>query len=188
MGKKVTVEQIKQGVASLAFAGIQTTTLWIVGHPGETEEDFLQTLELIEDLKDDIYEAECRPFYYYLTGQVASNQWQAENRSIPLYPPEAEKILLFQTWILDCLPSREETYKRVSRFVEHCSNLGIPNIYSLHDTYKADERWKKLHKNAVPSLLEFKKKDIYIDECKRLQETYLIKDTHTLLDDGNFNF
>lgn len=188
MGKKLTVEQIKQGVSSLAFAGIQTTTLWIVGHPGETEEDFLQTLELIEDLKNDIYEAECRPFYYYLTGQVASDQWQAENKSIPLYPPEAEKILLFQTWILDSLPSREETYKRVSRFVEHCNKLGIPNIYSLHNTYKADERWKKLHKNAVPSLLEFKKEGLYIDESKHFEETYLMQDTNTNKDDGDFNF
>ncbi len=186
MGKKVSIEQIKQSVSSLAFAGIQTTTLWIVGYPGETEEDFLQTLQLIEELKDDIYEAECRPFYYYLSGQIASDQWQRENNSIPLYPREAEKMLLFQTWILDCLPSREETYRRVSRFVEHCNKLGIPNIYLLHDTYIADERWKKLHKNAVPSLLEFKKRSIFIDECKHFQETFIIQNTAE--EDGDFGF
>jgi len=186
MGKKVTVEQIKQGVSSLAFAGIQTTTLWIVGHPGETEEDFIQTLNLIEELKEDIYEAECRPFYYYPFGQVGSIQWQREHKRIPLYPKETEKMLLFQTWILDCLPSREETYRRVNRFVQHCNTLGIPNIYSLHDTYKADERWKKLHKNAVPSLLEFKKKNTYIDENKYFEESYFMR--NRVQDDGDFDF
>jgi radical SAM superfamily enzyme YgiQ (UPF0313 family) len=186
MGKKVTPEQIKEGLSSLAFAGIQTTTLWIVGYPGETEEDFLQTLALIEELKDDIYEAECRPFYYYPKGQVGSAQWEKNNPIVPLYPKEMEKMLVFQTWLLDCLPSREETYQRVNRFVDHCNRLGIPNIYSLHEAYAADERWLKLHKNAVPSMLEFRKKDIYIDECKHFQEVYLMR--NTVQDDGNFGF
>ncbi len=187
MGKKVSVEQIKQGVSSLALAGIQTTTLWVLGHPGETEEDFLQTLQLIEELKDNIYEAECRPFYYYLTGQVGSSQWQKNNKPIPLFHQETEKMLLFQTWVLDCLPTREETYHRVNRFVQHCNKLGIPNIYSLHDTYKADERWKKLHKNAVPSLLEFKSKRIYIDECKHFEDIHLIQ-INAREEQGDFHF
>jgi radical SAM superfamily enzyme YgiQ (UPF0313 family) len=186
MGKKVTPAQIKEAVSCLAFTGIQTTTLWIVGYPGETEEDFIQTLNLIEELKDDIYEAECRPFYYYLTGQANSARWEKENKHIPLYPAEMEKLLLFQTWILDGLPSREETYQRVNRFVQHCDKLGIPNIYSLHDTYKADERWKKLHKNAVPPLLEFKKRGVYIKECKYFEEAYFIQDT--VKEDGDFGF
>jgi hypothetical protein len=36
--------------------------------------------------------------------------------------------------------------------------------------YRADERWKKLHKNAVPSLVEFDNKDIYIDESKQVKK------------------
>lgn len=188
MGKKVTPGQIKETVSSLAFAGIQTTTLWIVGHPGETEADFLQTLDLLEELKDDIYEAECRPFYYYLKGQAASSQWENHYRPIPLYHEKAGKMLLFQTWTLDCLPSREETYQRVNRFVEHCKQLGIPNIYSLHDAYQADERWQKLHKYAVPPLLDFKKKHVYIDECKHFEEKYFIDIKNRHQDDGDFSF
>ncbi|MCP4153891.1 MAG: radical SAM protein, partial [bacterium] len=63
MGKMISLDQIRTSVSSLAAVGIKTTTLWIVGHPGETEEDFQQTLDLIEELRNDIYEAECRPFY-----------------------------------------------------------------------------------------------------------------------------
>lgn len=185
MGKKITVGQIKEAISSLAYAGIQTTTLWIIGHPGETEEDFLQTLDLIKDLKDDIYEAECRPFYYYLSGQVGSDQWSKEHKKIPLYPG-AEDLLLFQTWILDCLPSREETYRRVNRFVQHCNNLGIPNIYTIHDIYNADKRWLENHKNAVRSLLDFKKRGAYIDECKNIEKVFFLN--NRVPDDGNFCF
>lgn len=186
MGKKVTSAQIEETLSCLAFAGIQTTTLWILGYPGETEADFLQTLDLIEELREDIYEAECRPFYYYLKGQSGSNRWEKDHKPIPLYPGEAEKMLLFQTWILEGIPSRQETYRRVNRFVDHCQHLGIPNIYSLHDVYKADERWKKLHENAVPSLLEFKKDQVYINECKQFEETYFIENKQ--MDEGDFVF
>lgn len=187
MGKKITVNQIKEAVSCLAYAGIQTTTLWVIGHPGETEADFQQTLDLIEELKDDIYEAECRPFYYYLTGQVDSDRWARESNKVPLYPG-TEELLLFQSWTLDCLPSREETYERVNRFVRHCSRLGIPNVYSLHDTYKADERWIKNHKNAVPPLMEFKKKDVYITECKDVEKVFFVRNQADAAADGDFGF
>lgn len=187
MGKSITLQQVKEAVSCLAYAGIQTTTLWVIGHPGETETDFQQTLAMIEELKNDIYEAECRPFYYYLTGQVGSDRWAQEYNRVPLYP-NAENLLLFQSWTLDCLPSREETYERVNRFVQHCSRLGIPNIYSLHDTYNADQRWIKNHKNAVPSLMEFKKRDAAVRECRDVENVFFIRDKVNEVKEGNFAF
>lgn len=186
MGKKITIEQIKKAISSLAFAGIQITSYWVLGYPGETEEDFRMTLDLIEELREDIYEAECRPFYYYLTGQVNSETWAKQSKSIPLYPEKFKRMLSFQTYILDEEPCREVTYQRVNRFVEHCNKLEIPNPYTMKDIYEADERWKKLHKNAVPSLLDLKNKDRYIDECKKIQQISLV-DT-TLQDEGDFGF
>ncbi|MGD2085170.1 MAG: radical SAM protein [Candidatus Aminicenantes bacterium] len=155
MGKEVTVKQIKDGVFNLARAGIKTTTYWVIGYPGETEADFQMTLELVRELSPMIYEAECQPFYFFLSGQVNSNnpEW-GKNKKIPLFP-EREEMLLLQTWIMDCQPSREEIYERVSRFMTHCRSLGIPNPYTLQEIHSADKRWKKLHKNAVPSLIDF---------------------------------
>jgi len=124
----------------------------VIGHPGETEEDFRQTLALLEELKNDIWQAECNPFTYFYTGQAKGDEWAGKRRL--LYPESAGDMLLSRTWVLDCEPSRRECYDRVFRFVEHCKKLGIPNPYSADEIYHADERWKRLHKNAVPPLVD----------------------------------
>jgi radical SAM superfamily enzyme YgiQ (UPF0313 family) len=176
MGKNITLDQIRASISALANAGIKTTTLWVVGHPGESEEDFQQTLDLIAELRSDIYEAECRPFYYYPLGQVgAASDWWKNLERLPLYPKESENLLLFQTWLLDCQPTREVSYQRMRRFVKHCKDLGVPNPYSMHEIYEADARWKKLHKHAVPPLVEFKNTEAYITECRKIKKVSLVQ-------------
>ncbi|UCH98244.1 MAG: radical SAM protein [Candidatus Aminicenantes bacterium] len=178
MGKRIMPDQIKEAVTSLAHAGIKTTTYWVIGYPGETEKDFQQTLDLIEELKDDIYEADCNAFSYFLTGQVNSEEWARNNKSHLLYPEEFTDMLLLQTWILQGEPSREETNQRMNLFSEHCKKLGIPNPYTLQEIYKADERWKSLHRNAVPSMVDFQQGKKYIDENKHIKEVVLGKNIH----------
>lgn len=189
MNKKITTDQIREAVSSLAYSGIKTTTYWLIGYPGETEEDFQQTLDLIEELKDEIYEADCNPFNYYSSGQVNSKKWAEKKTNILLYPEKTKEMLIFQTSILKGEPSREETFKRINRFVEHCNKLGIPNPYSLQEIYKADERWKKMHKNAVPSMMDFfqakHNKSIYINENKKLNK---IVYGESLYDDVDWGF
>ena len=138
----------------------------------------------MEELKNDIYEAEFNAFWYFEAGQVKSREWSKKSKL--LYPVWAGDMLLLQTRILDIAPSREETYSRMRRFLLHCEKLGIPNPYFLHDIRKADERWKKLHKNAVPSVLEFKDKDVYIDECKQVKRFHLAE--NKLQDSLDFSF
>jgi hypothetical protein len=186
MGKKISIDQMKTAVSNLASVGIKTTTYWVIGHPGETEEDFRQTLELIEELRDDIYEADCNPFNYFYSGQVDSDKWSKDGKSIPLYPENARRLLTVQTWILDCEPSREEMYQRVVRFMDHCAKLGISNPYSMRDIYNADQRWKKLHKNAVPSLVELMEGNTYIDESRNVKQLTLAKNPQQ--DDGDWGF
>jgi hypothetical protein len=184
MDKKITPLQTKQALTGLANAGIKTTTYWVIGHPGETEEDFLQTLELLEETKNNIYEAECNPFIFGYTGQAHTDRWK--DKRVLLYPAEAKKMLILQSWKVDDSPTREETYKRVNRFIQRCQELGIPNPYSMQEIYQADQRWKKLHQGAVPCLADFKSRETYIDECKKIKQVSLLKPT--LKDNGDFGF
>jgi radical SAM superfamily enzyme YgiQ (UPF0313 family) len=174
MNKKITVEQIANALTNLARVGIKTTAMWVIGFPGETEADFQQTLDLLEQFKDDIYEADCNPFVYHPAGQVNSREWNQENKKKLLYPRDAREMLLLQTWYWDESPSRQETYERLNRLVQHCKRLGIPNPYSLFDIYNADDRWERLHENAVPSLVTFKNKEGYIDECRGVKKLSLL--------------
>lgn len=186
MHKKISIHQVKSALFNLADAGIKTTAMFVIGYPGETEEDFQKTLDLIEECKDDIYEADCNPFWYFYDGQVNSDEWSKMNKNKLLYPEDARDMLLLQTWILDCEPSREETYRRVNRFMEHCNKLRIPNPYTLQETNKADERWKKLHKRAVPSLIEIKSGRVPIDESRKIKNLSFA--AFKPRDDGDWRF
>jgi len=152
MGKGITLDMTRKALASLAQAGIKTTTFWVIGHPGETEEDFQMTLDFMEELKDCIYEAEYNPFYYFFSNQSHTDQWA--NKAVLLYPEKFRNMLISQTYILNCEPSREEMFRRINRFEAHRRKVGIPNPYTMEEIYQADERWKRLHKNATPPLVE----------------------------------
>ncbi|MGE5342749.1 MAG: B12-binding domain-containing radical SAM protein [Candidatus Omnitrophota bacterium] len=181
MQKGITVEQIRGTVTSFAFAGIKTTTYWVIGHPGETEEDFQMTLDLVEELKNMIYQSECNPFLYYYSSQNSEDQWK--DKRLLLYPENARKMLIFDNWTLDVEPRREEAYDRMHRFVAHCKKLGIPNPYTLKEIFDADRRWQKLQKFAVPTLDQFsEQKDSIRDNLNK--RTLVTKRKE---DDGDFN-
>ncbi|NIM82442.1 MAG: hypothetical protein GTO20_26965 [Candidatus Aminicenantes bacterium] len=95
--------------------------------------------------------------------------------------------MITQTWILDTVPSREETYRRIKVFIDHCDKMGIPNAQYLTELYEADERWKRLHKNAVPGIIEFVANN-YIDENKKIKKMNLVEDSFQDQDKGDFDF
>lgn len=154
MDKRITPKQIQDALQSLAGQGIRTTTYWVVGFPGETEDDFEDTLDLLAELKESIYEADWHPFYFFPRGQVSSNDWTETHGIEPVYPDEYVDLLMTQTWSLATNPTREQIYDRLNRFGEACKTLGIPNRYSLQGVYQADKRWQTLHPGCGPSSLE----------------------------------
>lgn len=183
MHKGITREQIRGALTGFALAGIKTTTYWVIGHPGETEEDFQMTLDLLEELKNMIYQAECNPFHYYYSSQNSEDNWK--DKRMLLFPEKASDMLMFDIWTLDIEPLREVAYERMHRFVEHCKRLGIPNPYTLKEIFDADRRWKRLQKFAVPPLDEFsEQKDCIRDNLnKRARAT----STKKRRDNGGFN-
>lgn len=188
MHKKISIEQIKGAIMNLATAGIKTTAMFVVGHPGETEENFQETLMLIEDLQDYIYEADCNPFQFYYSGQVDSDAWEAQFKRMPLYSEKYDKLIFSKTWTLDVYPVREIAYERANRFAMFVKKLGIQNPYKLEDIKRADERWAMLHKNAVPSMLDIQHGKITIDEKRRITSYATIGEApaENNLDDWNF--
>jgi len=186
MNKRTTTQQIRGTLASLAYAGIKTTAYWVVGHPGETEEDFLQTLALLEEMKNDIWQAEAAQFDYYYMGQTESLHW-GEKRQL-VYPEKFNDLLVIKTWKLDLDPSREVAFERLFRFVQLCKKLGIPNPYTLKEIADADERWTKLHKNAVPPLWKLQNSTGFTDENKSVQIPVLVQNNSSLADEGDFIF
>ncbi len=184
MGKKITPQHIEEAVRSLAYAGIKTTTYWVVGYPGETEDDFRQTLDLVERLKDDIYEAEANPFWFFPAGQVNSGGW--EGKQAPLFPGTGDELLLLKPRVLECEPSREVIYQRLNRFVQHCRALGVPNPYTRREIHDADQRWLGLQKNAVPPLKDMHDENLVRDESKDVRTYHRAEQADP--EDGDFSF
>lgn len=152
MNKGTKVETIKKAVKALADAGIKTTTLWIVGHPGEDNQDFQDTLDLITEMKDDIYEVQCNQFIYYHTTQKdnSGREYHAKLK----YEEKLQDMLLIKAWELEDYPTNKVKQERLMLFEKHCKEIGIPIITNMEEMEKADIRWKGLHKNAVPSYTE----------------------------------
>ena len=142
MDKMTTPDTISKALKSLANAGIRTTTYWIVGFPGETEEDFQETLDFIRANHRFIYELEAHPYEYYPYGQIGSRLYKCTS----LYPDEITRIIKFKMWeIIDGKPTRKERFERLSRISNLSAELGLPNIYTMAGRYEAEERWQLLH-------------------------------------------
>jgi radical SAM superfamily enzyme YgiQ (UPF0313 family) len=152
---------------SLAQAGIKTCAYFVIGHPGETEDDFQQTLEFLTELKDYFWQAEPNAFYYIYDGQANNDLWAKKRRF--LYSSKYFDSLIFRTWTLDLEPSREEIYERAARFSNHCQKIGIPNPYSLKEIKEADDRWKALHINAVPAMTDFADNRVTCEEKSKIE-------------------
>lgn len=141
MQKETTPEGISRVIKSLASAGIRVTTLWIVGFPGETEEDFQQTLDFIREHHRFIYELDVHYYYYYPYGQV----WSRLHKCLPLYSPEVVEHVKFQQWeIEECDPPRPVKFERLRRINDLATEMGIPNLHTLNARYAAEERWQLL--------------------------------------------
>jgi Radical SAM superfamily/Condensation domain len=142
MNKMATPQVISEALKSLAQAGIRTTTYWIVGFPGETEDDFQDTLQFIREHHRFIYELEAHPYEYFPYGQIGSRLYRSTSR----YSQEVTDVIKFKSWdVADTNVSASEKYERLRRISGLARELGLPNIYTMAERYEAEERWQQLY-------------------------------------------
>lgn len=149
MNKKITPAEQAKALKCLGTSGIRTTTYWIVGHPYETEENFQETLALIRENKDFIYELDLAVFYFYGDGEIGLGGFVEDfGGVVERFPSEFLPLSIFKYYKLkDLNPTREEAFERAIRFAEQAEELGIPfNPATVFDYMSSERRWEDILK------------------------------------------
>lgn len=153
MNKRMSVAQMGTVLQNLASQGIETTTLWIVGFPGEDERAFQCSLDFLAEFKDSIFSADPWQFIFHPTtglepvfGRlVAADSFEARHGMHRLYPEEFDDALLVQYYELNIPDVVSLKLDRVKRMCAVLDSLGIPNPYSMREWRAASRRWQELH-------------------------------------------
>ena len=148
MIKKTTPEQMARSLDVLSAEGVITSTLWIVAYPGETEQEFNDTLRFIRDNRDQIYQADAWLFQYHPAGLAHSGEIEIERGSRTRYSSEINKILAVSPYVVDRDMSPRERFERLEIFVRTMRELKIPNPYSVYEWVSAEGRWNSLGRSA----------------------------------------
>jgi len=143
MVKHTDVEQMQQALASLSSAGVRTSTLWIVGYPGETEQEFAESIRFIKENKNSIYQADAWTFQYSPAGLAGSASLD-QRGVVPRFSCDLDAILGVQFYSLAGDMTTEERIDRLERFVVRMGELGVPNPYSLLQMRVAEQRWSAM--------------------------------------------
>lgn len=143
MNKRITTEWIKQSLENFANNGVYTSTLWIAGFPGETKDNFLESMEFLKDNHKNIYQADIWEFVCAPEGFSIPEE-NINHQAMPAYPEEFNDILPLRYYELENSISQAERFERINLFEKKRMELDIPNPYSIIDLLKANERWIKL--------------------------------------------
>lgn len=148
MVKKTTPEKMEKSLYALSKHGVLTSTLWIVGYSGETEQEFESTLSFIEKNHKNIYQADAWLFQYHPTGLSKSDEFEKNNNSKLRFSSEMNNILSVAPYALDDGLGPAEKFNRLERFTAKMEQLKVPNPYTMADTIKAQKRFKELHTDS----------------------------------------
>jgi radical SAM superfamily enzyme YgiQ (UPF0313 family) len=157
MDKRTDADVMGRVIDNLARAGIETTTLWIVGFPNEDEQAFQRSLDFLHQHRDSIFAADPWQFIFHPTtgtepvfGRlVAADSFETRYGMHRLYPQEYDDTLLVQYYELDIPDVMQVKLDRLERMCARIESSGIPNPYSMADWRAARRRWKGLHDVAA---------------------------------------
>ncbi|TGD98919.1 B12-binding domain-containing radical SAM protein [Methylobacterium nonmethylotrophicum] len=153
MNKRTSSDVMGEVIETLAEAGIETSTLWIVGFPNEDEAAFQASLDFLSDHRDAIFAADPWQFVFHpTTGDVpvfgrltAADSFEARLGMHRIYPEEYDDALLVQYYELDIPDVMAVKLDRIARMGARMAEWGIPNPYSMAEWRAADRRWQALH-------------------------------------------
>jgi len=148
MVKMTTPENMAKSFSALAKHGILTTTLWIVGYSGETEDEFENTLRFIEDNRKNIFQADAYLFQYNASGLSGSSKFEERHGSANRFTEEVNQLLAFSPYVLEDGIKPAEKFDRLVRYTTKMKELDIPNPYSFPEMLYAINRFKDLHTNS----------------------------------------
>mgnify|MGYP003964109361 FL=1 len=145
MVKNTTPENMEMSLYALSKHGILTSTLWIIAYPGETENEFKETLKFIKDSSTHIYQSDPWLFQYHPIGLSKSDKISSEKESKARFSDHINEILSVSPYHVDQDLSQEERFGRLEQFTCEMEGLGIPNPYSITDILKAEKRFSGLN-------------------------------------------
>jgi hypothetical protein len=143
MVKKTDVGRMERALSALASAGVRTSTLWIIGYPGETEAEFAETLNFLAENRSSVYQADAWIFQYSPVGLAGSQSFNKQGTR-PRFTSELDQAFGVQFRSLSKDLTAGERFDRLGRFVRRMGELGIPNPYSLLQLRAAERRWAEL--------------------------------------------
>ncbi|MEM8730222.1 MAG: radical SAM protein [Pseudomonadota bacterium] len=157
MNKKTTAEVMGVAIDNLAHAGIETSTLWIVGFPEEDEAAFETSLDFLRSHADTIYAADPWIFIFHPTvgdapvfGRlVGENSFESRYGMRRLYPEIYDDALIVQYYELDIPDVVELKIDRLERMCRVIEEAGIPNPYTMREWRAANRRWSDLHRQKA---------------------------------------
>ncbi len=147
MVKKTTPEKMSKSLKALSKHGILTTTLWIVGYSGETDQEFNSTISFIEENRDYIFQSDPWVFQYHPVGLSGSKELKKKGDKFR-YSNEMNNILALSPYELDDNIGPAEKFDRLVKFTTKMDELNIPNPYTLAEMYSAIKRFSDLHKDS----------------------------------------
>ncbi len=149
MVKKTDVATMEKSLAALSKADIVTSTLWIVGYPGETEAEFGETIDFIRRNKNHIHQADAWLFQFHPAG-LAGSDHLAESGVKTRFSQQLNELFAITPYVIGAGLSLEERFERLERFEREREAMGVANPYSFTEWNRADRRWQDLgHKRPL---------------------------------------